>query len=124
MRYAKSLLHSSRLKIGHFLFETANALYTKEQFKLRDDALAGHVSKDNYAKRWEFIEYKASQNFSLTILACIKKNMWPKEVSLGIPELFPPTWKSFWKLIEKSPHLVKHKYYFLSYFSPLHRLTI
>lgn len=97
---------NSNRKLGHFLFETANALHTKEQFKLRDDALAGDVSKDNYAKRWEFIEYKASQNFSSTILGCIKNDKWPKEVSLGIPEVFSkiPNWEIFWKLVKESSH--------------------
>jgi len=102
---------NSNRKLGHFLFETTNALRAHEQLDLIDDTLSGIVSKNSYAKRWERIEYGTTKDFSSTILSCIKKDKWPEETSLDLPQLISnsPNWDRYWKKISKSSHTEQYR---------------
>lgn len=94
-------------KLGHLLFEMANALQSKQQLDLSRDVNLGIVSKELYVKRWEAIEYKTAKAFISAIQPCIQNEKWAKETDMGIPSLFDIpnySWKKHWKRIKDSNH--------------------
>lgn len=91
-------------KLGHLLFEMANALQAKEQLQLQQDSSEGKVSREDYVKRWEEIEYNTAKIFSSTIQRCIKDYGWPVEAEMGISQLVKLNWEQLWNIIKNSDH--------------------
>jgi hypothetical protein len=91
-------------KIGHLLFELANAMQNNEQTKLIKESDLGLVSKEKYVKRWEEIEYKTAQLFSSIVQQCITTDKWPKATDMDIPLVATLSWDQYWPLIKGSNH--------------------
>lgn len=93
-------------KLGHLLFEIADALQLEKQLALSKDTNEGTVSKESYVKRWEEIQFQTGKIFNSVVQECISKHHWPKQADLDMSMLFRPSlkWDDFWKMIQHSSH--------------------
>ncbi len=97
---------SDSRKLGHITFEIANAIHAKTQITLAKDALKGLVSREQYAEKWEKIEYSALTVVVPIIKASIDEYQWPRESFLDLDQLLKicDTWDKFWKFISQTSH--------------------
>lgn len=101
-----SPFESEARKLGHIIFELANATFAKEQKTLSEETYNRTVSRNQYAQRWEKIEYGALEIAVPVITASIDKHAFPKESSLDLVDLLKGfnTWDKFWSAISKTSH--------------------